>query len=168
VARLVASIEVAPADGDALRRLLAPDFSVETSAVVDRLPPGWSNPRETEPHSLGRVRIVSYGTDEVMLDVDTEERAFLVLNDSYFPGWEARVDEKPAEIFRTNVFVRGLPVASGHHRVEFRYRPASFAQGVRLSVLGLLGLGGLAVAGIRDQRRRENRRPGGAGNVQSR
>ncbi|MBI2963190.1 MAG: hypothetical protein HYY35_05495 [Deltaproteobacteria bacterium] len=157
-ARLVSSLEVVAAEGDALRRLLAADFPVESAAIVDRMPAGWSNPREAGAPPRGRVHFVSYGSDEVKLDVETAERAFLVLNDSYFPGWEADVDGRPAEIFQTNAFVRGLVVPRGRHSVRFCYRPDSWSRGAALSAVGLLALAALFVAGIR--RRRRQRDPG--------
>lgn len=153
-ARLVSTLELVGSDDQALRRLLAADFPVESAAVVDRLPPYWSNRRGSD-RDAASVQVVSYDCDRVAIDVETDQSSFLVLNDSHFPGWEARTDDSPTEIFRTNLFVRGIAVPSGHHRVEFRYRPVSFRRGVVLSALGLLGLNSLAIAGARQDRRRK-------------
>ncbi len=74
----------------------------------------------------------------VELEVSAPRAGFLVLNDTYFPGWQARVDGVAAPIFRTNFFVRGVVVPAGTRRVVFEYRPLSLALGATLSGLGLL------------------------------
>jgi uncharacterized membrane protein YfhO len=71
------------------------------------------------------------------MTVHARKPAILVLNDSFHPGWQATVDGKPVEILRANGFVRGVPVETGTHEVEFVYRPAGLRRGLPLSVLGL-------------------------------
>jgi hypothetical protein len=73
----------------------------------------------------GSARIVSYGRNEVSLDLDTDRNSVLVLHDIYYPGWEAYVDGERRPILRANLLFRGVEVAPGHHRVEFRFRPLS-------------------------------------------
>jgi uncharacterized membrane protein YfhO len=72
--------------------------------------------------------------------VSAATAAFLVVNDSYFPGWEARVDEAPSRIFRANSLVRGVVVSAGAHVVDLSYRPRSLRVGMMISVLSIVGL----------------------------
>jgi uncharacterized membrane protein YfhO len=62
----------------------------------------------------------------------------LVVGDTWFPGWEARVDGAPASILRANHAFRALALAEGAHTVELAYRPVSFRLGIALSLVGLL------------------------------
>ena len=64
--------------------------------------------------------------------------ALLVLSDSFFPGWEALVDGTRAPIVCADYAFRGVALAAGEHRVEFRYRPRSFRAGVALAAGGLV------------------------------
>jgi hypothetical protein len=68
--------------------------------------------------------------------------AFVVLADSYDPGWRATVDGSPAEILRADGLLRAVRVASGDHEVRFEYAPRAFDAGLTVS----LGVAGLLVA----------------------
>jgi hypothetical protein len=73
----------------------------------------------------GSAKIVSYGRNDVVLDVETDRNSVLVLHDIYYPGWEAYVDGERRPILRANLLFRGIEVPPGRHRVEFRFRPLS-------------------------------------------
>jgi hypothetical protein len=64
---------------------------------------------------------------------------FILLNEIYYPGWQADVDGKPVEILRADGIFRALFTAAGDHRIEFRFRPRHFAWGAAISLLTLLG-----------------------------
>lgn len=72
----------------------------------------------------------------VILDVITGENSFLVLADSWYPGWRAYVDGRETHIYKTNAVSRGILIqGEGEHLVEFRFVPLSFYLG--LSIAGL-------------------------------
>jgi hypothetical protein len=62
----------------------------------------------------------------------------LVVTDTHYPGWEARVDGRPAPLLRANGYLRAVAVPPGLHRVEMRYRPRSLAIGGAVSAGSLL------------------------------
>ena len=68
--------------------------------------------------------------DRVAFDVDAPDRAFVVLADTFFPGWEARVDDSPVPIHRVNQVARGIAVPAGRHRVTMRYLPEGWSASV--------------------------------------
>src|SRR5438105_2057673 len=63
----------------------------------------------------------------------------VVLSDTFYPGWRARVDHKPAPIYEVNGAMRGVVVPAGSHTVTMRYRPVSVYLGAALTVAGILG-----------------------------
>ena len=71
----------------------------------------------------------------------------LVLTDSYYPGWKARVYETEVPIARANYGFRAVALPPGKHVVTFRYEPATFRVGlfVALTALALLAAWGMAV-----------------------
>jgi uncharacterized membrane protein YfhO len=101
------------------------------------------------------VDITSYRPNSVQLVVDAPSAGIVVLTDSYFPGWRARIDARPAEVLRVNGLARGVMVPSaGHHVVDFEYAPESFIDGVRLSAgIAIFLLGLLAFAHLRTRAR---------------
>ena len=81
----------------------------------------------------------------VELDVVMESPGFVVIADAVYPGWALTVDDRPAEILRTNRMMRGAALEAGPHRLVYEYRPRSFAIGRVASLVGVIGLvGGLA------------------------
>jgi hypothetical protein len=135
-AYLVSHLRVAGTDLEALNLLIRPDFRPKEEAVVSDLPAGWQDGVSDEsPASVGSI---VREPDRVTATVSAKDRAFLVLNDAYFPGWEAHLDGAASSIYRTNVFVRGLVVPPGTHVVDLVYRPASFRIGVWVSIASLL------------------------------
>ncbi len=62
---------------------------------------------------------------------------YLVLADTYDPGWSATVDGQPATIRPAYVAFRAVYLKEGKHTVIFRYRPAGFQSGLALSAVGL-------------------------------
>lgn len=81
--------------------------------------------------SDGRVAVVKYSENEIVLETEIESDAFLVLSEIYYgPGWRASIDESETQIFRTNHVLRGVNIPPGKHTVTFNtddamYRTAS-------------------------------------------
>ncbi len=79
---------------------------------------------------------------------------YLVLLDTFYPGWHALVDGQPAPILAANLAFRAVPLPAGKHVVEFRYRPASFQLGGAISgFTTLLLAAGLMWVGFRPRGR---------------
>ncbi|MEN8182968.1 MAG: YfhO family protein, partial [Myxococcota bacterium] len=76
--------------------------------------------------------------DVLVVEVEGARGGFLVLADSYYPGWEARVDGQRVDIHPANVAFRAVSLDSESHRVEFRYRPLSFSIGVAAFGVGIV------------------------------
>lgn len=93
----------------------------------------------------GDVAIRRYEPSFVELDVKSSESGTVVLSDTYYPGWIARVDGRKKSIERVHDVLRGIHVDAGEHTIELRYEPLSFQWGVILSVVGLMLSGAVAL-----------------------
>jgi hypothetical protein len=102
----------------------------------------------------GSAQIQSDAPEHVVVRVETNQPGWLVLNDTYYPGWRATVDGQPAEILRANALARAVAIPAGAHQVEFVYDPLSVKIGAAISLVTLLGL---AIVFVLD-RRQMNRR----------
>ncbi len=121
-------------DRDArLRRLCALDFVPGEEALVEQ---PISHPRSGLVQ--GPVHYTRVGPERILLDVAVDGPAFVVVSETFAPGWQATVDGQPAPLLRTDHALMGVPLPAGARRVEISYRPASFTLGAVLSVLGLL------------------------------
>lgn len=63
---------------------------------------------------------------------------YVVFAEPYLPGWEARVDGEPAQMFRAYTALRAIRVPAGEHTIETLYRPKTVYAGAALSLLGFL------------------------------
>ncbi len=82
-------------------------------------------------HSFGRT------PNSFTVDVEMKCRSVLLVADPAAPGWEARVNGRPAEIREAYGFIRAFVLPAGRHHVSMRYRPAPVRWGAALSVGGL-------------------------------
>ena len=93
----------------------------------------------------GVVQVIDYQADSLRLSVRTPQAAFLVLAESFYPGWRAWVDGAPVEIVRTDIAFRGLVVPAGAHEVAMRFQPAILPLSLAISLAAALLLCALAV-----------------------
>ncbi len=114
------------------------------------------------PHSplpYTPATITSYRNIEVWVDTAVNEPSWLILNDSYAPGWKAflrpfggqEADEREVEIVRVNGNFRGIRLDEpGAWTVRYRYSPRSFQLGGLISFMGAILLAfGFIVGGWR-------------------
>jgi hypothetical protein len=88
--------------------------------------------------SAAGVTITDYGLNRVRLTADLPQAGFVVLADSYYPGWRARVDGEETAVYRANSILRAVYLPAGVHEVEFYFRPLDFMWGALISGLTLL------------------------------
>ena len=88
------------------------------------------------------ARITSYEPEEVIVEASTPEPSYLVLSDSYYPGWKVFVDGREEKLYRADYLLRAVYLDRGEHSVKFVYDPISYRIGkvISLITLGLLFL----------------------------
>jgi hypothetical protein len=139
--------EAAPADPQAaLARLVDPGFDVHTTVLLDPLPPEFAG-GDAKPDESTSTRIEIDQPEHVAIRTRGASAAMLVLNDSFYPGWEATLDSTPVPLLRANTAFRAVAVPPGEHVVEMRYRPRSYRLGLALAGLTAFAL---TVAMLRD------------------
>ena len=96
-----------------------------------------------------KVTIAEYTINQVTIEVDIPQPGWLLLADSYFPGWKAyeRVgkSEEELQIYRADGNFRAVFLEPGEHTVRFKYSPLSFKLGLYVTflagVITLVGFG---------------------------
>jgi hypothetical protein len=149
---LVNTVKLVGSDEEALSTLKAANFQPNREAVVlskdwqkayPTVASGFGNPN-SNADAVGEVKIESYESEKVVLSTSNAQRSFLVLTDSYYPGWHVKVDGQEQPILPTNYLFRGVALEAGQHKVEFSYEPNSFRLGLLLSAvcaLVVIGIG---------------------------
>jgi hypothetical protein len=133
-AYFVSGTDVVPSEREALDRYLQPEFRVGNTVILEG--EGKSEMGET---GAGSIKILNYKNSRVECEVRAKTDGYLVLLDSFYPGWSAYVDGRETPVLKANYAFRAVRVPEGIHRVEFIYRPASFYLGLALSSIVLLG-----------------------------
>jgi len=135
-------------EGKARDALVDPSQPFRTTAFLE-LEPG-EQPPELDRCEGSSAKVLSDDRMSLSLEVEACGRGLLVVTDSWYPGWEAKVDGKEAPLHLANYLVRAVPVPAGKHHVELHYRPLSFRLGLGFTLAGLLvAFGGLLVPVLR-------------------
>ncbi|MCB9451321.1 MAG: YfhO family protein [Anaerolineaceae bacterium] len=87
-----------------------------------------------EPHFL----MAQVESGEITIPVGETTGGWLVLAQTDYPGWEASIDGKPAEIRRANGAFQAVAVPNGAQIVTFSYHPWWLWPGAFLSIVGVV------------------------------
>ena len=135
--RMIPQAIVAASPEAALSLVTASDFEPDQTVILEGIfhqPP---------PIGSGEGKALLNPTSdpgEVSVTVQAPEGAWLLLSDTWYPGWEVMVDNTSTTLYRADYLFRAVWVPPGEHEVEFRYRSALFAIGGFLSLAAWLSL----------------------------
>ena len=124
------------ADSTAAAEILEPwGFDYSRQALVV----GETGLTEQVPLAAGETAVFAGRTaNSITIQTTAEQERFLVVSETYYPGWQAEIDGIETEIYKTNVALRGVVVPAGTHEVTMVFQPRSFYRGVGLSLLTAL------------------------------
>lgn len=105
-----------------------PDLDpADTVLVDDAVVPPPRIPGSLPPLlGAGTARILSYANNEVLIEADSPQGGWVVLNDTWHPRWEVEIDGRnTGPSVRANAIFRAVAVPPGKVRVRFIFRPLS-------------------------------------------
>jgi Bacterial membrane protein YfhO len=146
---LVPTARIAPSLGTALSEMVHLPFHPDQEVILaDDATTQATGGLVADRGGQGVARITAYAAGAVKIHTSASADAWLVLSDTYYPGWVASVDGRPTSLLRGDVLFRVVPVPAGEHEVEFHFEPASVKLGLVISLGALLlVVGGLILAG---------------------
>ena len=147
-----AAREVNP--GDALGVLADPAFDPAVEVLLEgaRDPDAClQTPSGQTPSFVSPTPILRDTANRVTIRAVLTAPGYLVVADTWYPGWQASVDEEPVELYRANHAFRAVWLDKGEHTVDMVYRPASVVVGGIVSLAAL----GLAIVGLALARRED-------------
>jgi len=133
---LVQHALAAPDAEAAWQALLRPGFDPSREAILEGVeaPPG---------EGSGTVDVVEGAPGELALAVTTPQPALVVVAQTYFPGWRARVDGREVPVRRADYVAMALEVPAGNHQVVLRYGSRAVHAASALSALALVATAAL-------------------------
>jgi len=138
--RLVYDIEVIGDETLAMARVHQPDFDATSTAILAREPDCLIGPA---PAVEGSVALEESKAGYWQITTNSDSGALLLIAESDYPGWQAKVDGEHAEKYRAYTTIRSICVPAGEHLVEWLYQPRSFLAGgiISLITIALLTVG---------------------------
>ncbi|HAV42603.1 TPA: hypothetical protein DCX15_01100 [bacterium] len=105
------------------------DFDPKKAVILEEEPQGFKGSK-----AQGEATIIEYQPEKVIIQAELNQDGFLVLSDSWYPGWKVFVNGKKGKILRANYIMRAVQLSNGRHLVEFIYDPPSFKVGLFISL----------------------------------
>jgi hypothetical protein len=91
------------------------------------------------PDSLASIRLIENLNDKISYQISAKTNQFAVFSEVYYnKGWDAYLDGVKTDYCKVDYILRGMPVPSGEHKIEFRFEPRSYATGNSISVMASL------------------------------
>ncbi len=148
-AHLLGQARPAPDLATAQAATHAPDFSPLTEVVLEggeaQDGAGFvaSAPRpelgtKAQP-SGGDAQITSFGVNDVVVATESVGPGTLLVAQTWYPGWQARIDGGPWQpVLRADGVWQAVQVAAGQHEIRLRFRSQPFVVGLVIAVATLL------------------------------
>lgn len=136
---LVTQREIIPDREALLARSFQPSFDPAETVLLEKDPgvEPETNPASS-PEKRSSAEILRYDREQITIRATTDQPAFLVIGDTYYPGWEAEVDGRPQAIWRADYTFRAIALLPGDHNVVLQYRPFWFQFGALVSAVASL------------------------------
>ena len=87
--------------------------------------------------ALSRQVVTHEDSRQLVIEAEAPADGFLLLADTFYPGWTAQVDGNPTPIYRANLSVRGIRLAKGRHEVRFMFDPPGFTRGLQITLVAV-------------------------------
>jgi hypothetical protein len=113
--------------------LLNPDWQPSEGVILNPVPDDCS-PGSPD----GEVLSIEDKANTLTVNVQVEADGWLVLADSFYPGWSVTLDGVPGEIHQANTAFRAVSVPAGTQMVRFEYHPWWLWPGLLISLVSLV------------------------------
>lgn len=91
------------------------------------------------------VSIIKESDTEVILEATMKGEGMVILADTFYPGWHAKVDGNSRTIYPVNIKQRGVIVPDGTHTITFRYFSGYVIAGIIISIVSISALFAIAL-----------------------
>ena len=102
-------------------------------------------PSSIEYDSSATIQLTNYKANHLIYESSSSKNQFGVFSEIYYnKGWNAYINGSLVPHIRVNYLLRGLPIPSGNHTIEFKFEPHTFyiAENITLfsSILVIISL----------------------------
>ena len=112
-----------------LGKLFSEDFDLFKEIIIEDQKKDVGNLPFEKKEINYKIKKLDYLSNKVKIAIELDNNGFLVLSDTYYPGWKAYIDNKETTIYKTDYILQSVFLEKGSHNVEFIYDPISFKIG---------------------------------------
>lgn len=92
------------------------------------------------PGKTADITITEQQPNKIMIATSSTSPGYVVIANTWYPGWSAWVDNQPSTIWKANYLFQAVQIPAGDHHVVVTYRPGIFITGCVISILALIGI----------------------------
>lgn len=83
--------------------------------------------------SNAKINMTKFDNDAITYESNSNTTSPVIFSEIYYKDWKAFIDGKPASYFKANYVLRGMVVPAGKHIIEFKFEPASYFTGKKVT-----------------------------------
>ena len=74
--------------------------------------------------STATIELFSHSPNHLVYETDAKSTQMAIFSEVYYSkGWNAYIDDEPAEYFRANYVLRAMQIPAGKHKIDFKFEP---------------------------------------------
>lgn len=122
----------------------SPEFDYQTTVILEK-------PIDNNfiPGVKPNLKIIQNTDQKKVFDVNKNpQNTILVVNQSFYPGWQAYIGNNTTEVLAANLNQQAIIIPPGDHIASLIYQPQSFTLGKKISLISLLILFALTLPAV--------------------
>lgn len=124
-------------------------FRPDSLAIINAKFSDLLNGFKTNFDPSASIVLESYKPNQLVYKTNATADQLAVFSEVYYqPGWNAYIDGNLADHFQVNYILRGMIVPAGSHTIEYKFEPAGYYFGQKVSVAGSALLFLLLIGGV--------------------
>ena len=99
--------------------------------------------------STATIDLTYHKPNHLTYETSAKSTQFAVFSEMYYAdGWNAYINDTPAEYIRVNYLLRGMKIPAGNHKIDFKFEPTVVQKGSTIALGSSILLFLVALAGV--------------------
>ena len=109
-------------------------FNPATTAIIDQRFSSFLEGFLINKDTAATIRLSEYRANYLKYASSASTEQLAVFSEVYYDkGWKAYIDNEPADHLRADYLLRAMRIPAGNHTIEFKFHPASYYTGEKIS-----------------------------------
>jgi hypothetical protein len=114
---------------------LLDSLNSKTTAVINREFMNLIPAKKIVRDSTASIVLIDHKPEYLVYESSTKSEQLAIFSEVYYPkGWNAYINEQPAEYFRADYLLRAMSIPAGTNKIEFKFEPQVIETGSKVSL----------------------------------